>query len=86
MAIHSTLELILIFFSGVEFKPRSYVLKDDALTSVQSPRGQIFKAKLAPTEKLAPTQYSAFAIVRAYGKRRREFAPMRVLKNCPWAP
>jgi hypothetical protein len=40
-----------------------------------------FKRIFAPTEKFAPTQYSAHAIVGAYSCRRREFAPMRVLKK-----
>jgi hypothetical protein len=44
-------------------------------------RGQFFKQIFAPTEKFAPTQYSAYAIVRAYPCCRREFTPKQVLKK-----
>jgi hypothetical protein len=35
------------------------------------PRGQFFKQIFAPTEKFAPTQYSAHAIVRAYASFKK---------------
>jgi hypothetical protein len=42
---------------------------------------QFFKRIFEPTEKFAPMQYSAYALVRTYACRRRELAPTQVLKK-----